>query len=68
MLKDLDPVCSHCNTLAKDIPDYQIAAEREGMSVNEFVEIMEGTFNATNAHFLCDNCYNLLGMPLGIAP
>ncbi len=68
MLKDTPPRCANCKEKAEDLPEYIEASERENMSVNDYVLLYEGTFNQTNAHFLCWDCWNLLGQPEGVAP
>jgi len=68
MNKPIESICIGCQTLAKDIPFYQQEAEREGISVSDWVEVHDGCFNPINGHTYCWDCYWLLGCPLGVAP
>jgi hypothetical protein len=67
VLPPYDPMCER---YAKDMTAYDMyimegpddptptADQREAYVVYE-----EGTFNPTNGHFLCDDCYIKAGMP-----
>ena len=65
-----DPVGPHC-AICKKTPDaisiYVQYAEENGMSPDDYVLLNEGTFNYRNNLFYCDQCYVLIGMPMGKA-
>ena len=72
-----DPLCTGCNTLARDLEEYQDAtlwhnhaAVQENdadvadiLTIEEYVRSEEGTYNKTNGHFLCTWCYIAAGVP-----
>lgn len=59
-MKAYDPKCQR---YADQIPQVVEWAEMEEMTPDEWVEEEEGTYNSTNGHFLCDECYIAIGMP-----
>lgn len=60
-----EPICVRCGLNPRHLPEYMDAAQREGGGVTPelYVIYNEGTYNPTNGHFTCDNCYILLGCP-----
>jgi len=62
-LYSLDFKCTGCNKKPNEIDEYIEAAEDLGMTENEYVLQEEGTYNPSNGHFLCTNCYINAGMP-----
>lgn len=63
MTKEIIPICQGCKQLPKDIEEYFEAAIDADMEVNEYVRQEEGTYNPSNGHFLCTDCYIKAGMP-----
>ena len=57
------PLCTGCNKHPDEIPEYIDCAEVEGMTPDDYVRTEEGTFNRSNGHFLCTDCYCAAGMP-----
>lgn len=57
------PFCTGCNKPAKEIEEYIEAAADAEMDVEEYVRQEEGTYNITNGHLLCTDCYINAGMP-----
>lgn len=60
------PVCVGCNKTPVEIEEYRDAvADDPEMFADEddYVRREEGTFNFTNGHFLCTDCYIDAGMP-----
>ena len=57
------PICAGCQKTAGQIEEYVEAAEAEGVTPEEYVRSEEGTFNPSNGHFLCTDCYINAGMP-----
>lgn len=57
------PFCTGCNKPATEILEYVDVAEEEGMTPDEYVRELEGTYNHNNGHFLCTACYIEAGMP-----
>jgi hypothetical protein len=53
----LDIRCNGCGLTPDKIPDTVSAAEAEGMSPQEYVRILEPTYNEATGHFLCTDCY-----------
>ena len=57
------PLCTGCNKHPNEIQEYIDCAEDEGITPDEFIVRMEGTYNPGNGHFLCTSCYMAAGMP-----
>lgn len=57
------PICVGCNLAASEHPEYIEMAEIEDMTPEEYVRAEEGTYNRSNGHFLCTDCYVKAGMP-----
>jgi hypothetical protein len=57
------PLCAGCDREPEAIDVYVMYANEEGITASEYVEREEGTYNPTNGHFLCDECYIRAGMP-----
>lgn len=55
--------CTGCNKPATEIDEYIEYASDNGISVQQYVEEEEGTYNQENGHFLCTDCYIEAGMP-----
>ena len=58
-----EPMCFKCKKRPHEIEEYVEAAEAEGITPDEFVQIGEGTYNKKNGHFFCTDCYIEIGMP-----
>jgi len=56
------PVCFNCHTPADQIPGWEIEAEIEEVSVDEYAR-QDGTYNPISNMFCCDRCYIVIGMP-----
>ncbi len=59
----INPVCTGCGKHPADLLEYSLPAKDEGISPDEYVMSEEGTYNKSNGHFLCTNCYVEAGMP-----
>ena len=59
--------CKNCGKKPEEIHEYVQGAQEEGMTVEEYVWLEEGTFNKETDLFYCTSCYIKLGMPLGKA-
>lgn len=60
--------CIVCKKMPHELDEYVQAAELEGCTPAEIVADEEGTYNPSNGHFYCTECYFTVGMPLGKAP
>lgn len=58
----MEPICTGCNKRPAELPCYTYLLE-DGETADEYVMDNEGTYNQTNGHFLCDECYIKAGMP-----
>lgn len=56
-------ICIGCHRTPDEIQDIRIEAAGLGMTPEEWVREEEGTFNESNGHFACDDCYIEMGMP-----
>jgi hypothetical protein len=63
MNTDNKPICTGCNKTPDEIQEYIECAEEEEMSPDDYVKSEEGTYNPSNGHFLCTDCYIAAGMP-----
>ena len=59
----IKPICVGCNKNPDEIQEYVEMAGLENMTPDDFVREEEGTFNRSNGHFLCTDCYIAAGMP-----
>lgn len=59
----MKPICTGCNKPASEIDEYIESAKEYGLTVEQYVAEEEGTYNPTNGHFLCTNCYINAGLP-----
>ena len=57
------PLCVGCNKRPSEIEEYVESAEVEDMTPDDYVRGEEGTYNPSNGHFLCTDCYVRAGMP-----
>lgn len=57
------PTCTGCGQSPDQISEYIDAAHDEGVTPDDYVRTDEGTYNPTNGHFLCTDCYIAAGMP-----
>jgi hypothetical protein len=57
------PLCIGCNKHPDQIPAFVECAAIEEMTPDEYARNEEGTYNETNGHFLCDDCYVAAGCP-----
>lgn len=62
-MNEIKPKCTGCDRYADELEEYIEAATDCGMSPDEYCMAEEGTYNATNGHFLCTDCYIKAGMP-----
>lgn len=53
----MEPICTGCNKTPDQIPEYIEGAREAKTTPAEFVKSEEGTYNKTNGHFLCTDCY-----------
>lgn len=65
---EINRFCTGCNKPAEKIEKYIEGAEDLGISLAEYVETEEGTYNPANGHFLCTDCYIKAGMPANPYP
>jgi hypothetical protein len=63
MNTDNKPICTGCNKTPDKIQEYIECAEDEEMTPDDYVRSEEGTYNPSNGHFLCTDCYIEAGMP-----
>lgn len=56
------PYDPSCKTYAKDM-NHLDAYLNPGQSREDYVKNEEGTYNRSNGHFLCDDCYIKIGCP-----
>lgn len=57
------PLCFRCGRRPDQIPEYVEFAEMERLDPDQFVRELEGTYNRSNGHFACTDCYVEIGMP-----
>lgn len=62
-LAEIFPRCIKCYKRPEDIPEYAEDAAAREMSPDDYVKDEEGTYNAANGQFLCNDCYIKAGMP-----
>lgn len=55
--------CAECGKEPSEIEDCYEMAKVEGMTPDEYVIGLEGTYNKHNGMFLCNTCYIAVGMP-----
>lgn len=55
--------CYRCRLTPDKIEEYIEGAKDEGITPDEFVKKEEGTYNESNGHFCCTDCYIEIGMP-----
>ena len=61
-----EPICAGCGKTPDELPEYKIHQEEyPNATMAEIVRREEGTYNSSNGHFLCDECYIKAGMPSG---
>ena len=59
----MDCKCFRCNKRPSEIEEYVIEAEAEGITPEQYVRENEGTYNRSNGHFACTDCYLRMGAP-----
>jgi hypothetical protein len=59
----LEPICYRCGRPPDEIDEYIDMAHQSGMTAAQYVIAEEGTYNQTNGHFCCTDCYIAIGMP-----
>lgn len=64
MVEPYDPVCER---YAHEM-EYLDFFKEDDETRADYVRHEEGTYNARNGHFLCDDCYIKKGQPLGVCP
>jgi hypothetical protein len=65
----MTPVCAVCKKDPDILPEYVDCAAEDGFQdVHAWVRLNEGTYNQSNGHFYCTDCYLELGCPNGVAP
>lgn len=62
------PICTLCLKRPDELAEYVEAASPEhwggeGIHPDAYVRAEEGTYNPSNGHFLCTECYMKRGMP-----
>lgn len=57
------PICTGCGKRPDEIQEYVDCAADEDMTPDDYVRSEEGTYNCSNGHFLCTDCYCKAGMP-----
>lgn len=62
-MENIKPICTGCNLRPEEIEEYITDAEESDMTPDDYVKTEEGTYNETNGHFLCTDCYIRAGMP-----
>lgn len=67
-MEEIKPICIGCDKRPHQIQEYLDMAAEDMMTPDEWVKGEEGTYNSTNGHFYCTECYVKAGSPLGIAP
>lgn len=68
MKEQFTPRCIECNRYPDQIEEYAYHNTQSGLEPDDYVKQEEGTYNRSNGHFWCTECYIKIGMPLGIAP
>lgn len=68
MSKEIKPICTGCNKHPDEIEEYVDGAKELGITPDQYAQEEEGTYNKTNGHFLCTDCYIAAGMPANPYP
>lgn len=55
--------CNGCLKTPEQFSEYVDEGHNLGLTATEYVQTEEGTYNKTNGHFLCTDCYIVAGMP-----
>jgi hypothetical protein len=64
----MKPICIVCNKTADELEEYKFGAEENDMTPEDFLIEQEGSYNPSNGHFYCTDCYVKSNCPLGVAP
>jgi len=59
-----DPICVGCRKRPEEILEYSKDSTGTDLEPAAYVAQEEGTFNRSNGHFLCTDCYIRQGMPV----
>jgi hypothetical protein len=62
-MKVIKPFCTGCNKEPNRLDDFNNWASEGYDSADDMCRQEEGTYNQTNGHFLCLECYISAGMP-----
>lgn len=57
------PICTYCGKRPHQLEEYIVAAAYLEMTPDEYVREEEGTYNISNGHFACTDCYIAIGQP-----
>lgn len=57
------PICVGCHKIPEEIHEYLPEYTGSNLEPDEYVKREEGTYNRSNGHFLCTDCYIKAGMP-----
>lgn len=57
------PTCIGCGKHPGELSEYVHQSEVEGMTPDDFVRELEGTYNPETGRFACTECYIAMGMP-----
>jgi len=68
MPTEIKPLCTGCNKRPDEIEEYIEGAKESEISPDQYVKEEEGTYNPSNGHFLCTDCYINAGMPANPHP
>lgn len=55
--------CAECLRTPSEIPDEVALADAFGMTPDEYIMRIEGTYNSENGLYLCTDCYMAVDMP-----
>ena len=56
-------ICVGCGKTPSELDEYTELAKAEEMTPEQYVIEEEGTYNPTNGHFVCTECYIRIGCP-----
>lgn len=59
----IKPFCQGCHKTPEEIDEYSPELTGSYREPSEYVKQNEGTYNSSNGHFLCTECYIKASMP-----
>lgn len=59
----LDIRCARCGKTPDELHEYSQEATESTLTPTQYVQREEGTYNHENGHFLCTECYMIMGAP-----